>query len=169
MNALFPVALAALLAACSPSLNWREVQAEGLAGLLPCRPSHQTRRVPLAGAQVPMTLHACDADGVTWALGSAELASAAQLPAAIDELSAAAQRNVGAGQARSSPWTMQGMTAASSARRLRMAGRRPDGRPVHLDMAVFGVGTRVYQATALGPKLREDALETFFGGLRVTP
>lgn len=168
MKALFPVVLAASLWACSPTLNWREVQAEGLVGLLPCRPSAQTRRVPLGGTEVPMTLHACEAGGATWALGSADLGQPERVAPALDEMARAAQRNIAAREPGASPLAVPG-AAGPAGRRLRMAGQRPDGSALRLEMVVFSRGTRVYQASVLGPALGEDALDTFFGALRLVP
>jgi hypothetical protein len=45
----------------------------------------------------------------------------------------------------------------------------PDGRQVTEQVAVFTKGLRVYQATALSGKLEPEAVDTFFGNLRVAP
>jgi hypothetical protein len=37
---------------------------------------------------------------------------------------------------------------------------------VREQLAVFGKGTRVYQATCLGAELPPDAVQTFFDGLK---
>ena len=45
----------------------------------------------------------------------------------------------------------------------------PDGRAVTEQVAVFAKGTRVFQAMALGDKLDAEAVDTFFGSLRLAP
>jgi hypothetical protein len=50
-----------------------------------------------------------------------------------------------------------------------MAGRLPDGKAVEEQVAVFSRGTRVFQATLVGPSLPPEVAETFFGGLRLAP
>ncbi|HJV94503.1 MAG TPA: hypothetical protein VJ608_00645, partial [Albitalea sp.] len=63
-------ALVLSLAACSPALDWRDVQPEGsgAAALFPCKPDRFARSVMLAGAKVQMVLASCAASGTTFAL-----------------------------------------------------------------------------------------------------
>ena len=70
-------AVAVLLAACSPSLNWREVRPEGSDAVMmfPCKPQRFARQVPLAGGKVEMHLSSCTVEGVTYALSDAGLAA----------------------------------------------------------------------------------------------
>jgi hypothetical protein len=48
-----------------------------------------------------------------------------------------------------------------------LQGRLPDGRAAMEQVAVFAYGTQVYQATVLGEQLPEEAVDTFFGALRL--
>ncbi|MBE0548915.1 MAG: hypothetical protein IH627_14965, partial [Rubrivivax sp.] len=54
-------AAAFLLAACSPTLDWRDVRpaGSGVTLLMPCKPVVQERSLPLAGAPVRLSLQAC--------------------------------------------------------------------------------------------------------------
>jgi hypothetical protein len=166
-------ALVALLglAACSPSLDWREVRPEGsgLVGLLPCRPSVYERKVRLAGPPVPLSLHACSADGLTFALAFADVGDPARVAAALAELQAAALANVGAGKPQPLALTVPGATPNPASARLRLAGQLPDGKAVEEQVAVFSLGTRVFQATVVGPQLPAEVVDTFFRGLRLAP
>ncbi len=58
------------LSACNPTFNWRETRIENtsLVALMPCKPDHQSRALPLAGQRVDMHLTACDAGGATFAI-----------------------------------------------------------------------------------------------------
>lgn len=163
------LALAAVvLAACSPALDWRELRPEDSAAvaMFPCRPSVHARQLPLAGAPVRLTLHACQAGEVTWALAFADLGDPGRVGTALDELRRSAAANVGATEARTLPLAVTGATPWPGSGRQAMSGRRADGAPVQSQVAVFAKGSRVYQATAIGPALPPEALETFFGGLR---
>ncbi|MCU0969352.1 MAG: hypothetical protein MUF03_11135 [Rubrivivax sp.] len=162
-------ALVAVTAAgCSPALDWRLVRpdAADLEVLLPCRPSTYERRVRLAGVEVALGLSACTADGQTWALAHADMVDPALVAHALDELRRASLSNVGAGATRALPLAVPGATPQASAGRYGFSGRRPDGQPLEEQVAVFARGTRVYQATVLGDRLDEDAVDTFFGSLR---
>lgn len=166
MRALLLAAL--LLAACSPALDWRELRPEdsGAVAMFPCRPASHARRVRLAGGEVLLTLHSCSAADATWALAVADVADPARVGPALDELRRSAAANIAAHETRELAFGVPGATPNAGAGRLALAGRRADGAPVREQVAVFAKGTRVYQATALGPALPAEALEIFFGGLK---
>jgi len=162
--------LAFAMPACSPTLDWREVRPSGagLVTLFPCKPASQTRQLVLAGAAVEMALFACAAGGATYAVGVADMGQPQRVEHALVELVAAAARNIGAAAAPSAtPVRVEGMTPNPQALRHAFAGRLGNGQPVHETVAVFARGTRVFQATVVGARLDGDAVETFFGALRL--
>lgn len=71
-NSAFTAAVAVILSlsACNPTFNWRETRIENtsLVALMPCKPDHQSRALPLAGQRVDMHMTACDAGGATFAI-----------------------------------------------------------------------------------------------------
>ena len=165
------VALAAGAAlACTPSLDWREVRPEGSGARLmfPCKPASHARQVALAGAAVEMSMFACSAGAATYALAFADMADPARVTPALAELARAASANLQSSTSGlSAPLRVPGMTPNDQAARWQIAGRLPDGRAVQEHAAFFAYGTRVYQATVLGERLDAEALDTFFGALRV--
>lgn len=166
-----PAWLALSLAACAPSLDWREVRPEGSAAavLLPCKPSVMAREVRLAGGPVRLLLHACSAGGQTWALAAADMADPRRVAPALDELRAAALANLGAATSTPLALNVPGATPNVSSLRVQADGRLPDGAAVREQVAVFTHGTWVFQATVLGAQLPADGVDTFFGSLRVSP
>lgn len=167
-------AAAWLLVACSPALDWRELRpaGAGVVALFPCKPASHARRLMLAGTTVTMTLHACTADGVTWALAHADLGDPALVADALTGLRDAASANLGPGQAQNMPARsghVSGATPNRQAGRVVIEGRLPDGSAVQEQQLLFVRGTTVLQATAIGARLDGQALEAFFGGLRVLP
>lgn len=164
------LALAAVAAACAPALDWREVRPEGagLVALFPCKPDRQVRRLPLAGTVVDMSLWACSAAGATFAVAFADVGEPGRVARALDELAASAARNIGAvGLPRSVALRVAGMTPNSLARRQIFSGHLADGRPVQETVAVFARGARVYQAMIVGVRLDDEAVEAYFGALRL--
>jgi hypothetical protein len=160
------------LAGCSPALDWREARPEGSQAQLmfPCKPASHARRVTLAGASVEMSMFACNAGGATYALTFADLNDPALVTPALGELAIALSSNLRAREpAASQPLAVRGMTPNANAARWRVAGQLPDGRAVQERAALFAHGTRVYQATMLGPAIDAEAEATFFGALRVDP
>lgn len=90
-RSLCAAAVAVLLAACSPSLNWRSVAlADSAITLsLPCKPEHTERAIELAGMPAQVRMSGCAADGATFAVACAVLADPAQAGAALTHWRAA--------------------------------------------------------------------------------
>ncbi len=164
------LAVLAALAGCSPAHDWREVRsADGaVQALFPCRPQLHERRVTLAGSTVKLSLQACDSGGQTWGLASADLVDPARLAAALDELAASAGANLAAAP-RATPLQVPGATPHPGSRLVALDGRRPDGQGAQMRLALFTHGTRIFQATVLGPQLPDEAVDTYFDSLRVPP
>ncbi len=166
---LCATSIGALMFACSPALDWREVRPDGSGALalFPCKPKSQARTATLAGAGAPMTLVSCNVEGVTFALSHAELGDPARVTVALIELRSALAANLGASEVRAAAFELVGMTPNPQAMRIWMTGHSPDGTPVHEQAALFVRGTRVYQAVVLGARLDEGAASVFFEGLRL--
>lgn len=164
-------ALALAGGACTPALDWREVRPEGSGAMavFPCKPSSHSRLVSLAGAALALTLYACDAADVTYAVAFADVPDPTRVGPTLEALIRAARDNIQAAAAASSaPLHVDGMTPNPQALLWRFEGRRHDGRVVQEQVAMFVHGTRIFQATAVGRQLDAQALETFFDGLRLS-
>lgn len=162
--------LACVASACAPVLDWREVRPEGggLLALFPCKPAGHVRRIVLAETAVEMTVYACAAGGATYAVAFADLNDAQRVERGLSALAEAAARNIGATlSADVLPARVPGMTPNPRAQRLSLVGRLADGQPVQEQVAVFSRGTRVYQATVVGARLSGEAIDMFFGALRL--
>jgi hypothetical protein len=111
-------AAAGALSACNPAFNWREYHDAdaGYSVLFPGKPSRMTRTIELNGAKLDMTMTAADVDGVSFAVGNAEVADAAKADAALRAMKTALVTNIGA--------TVQREGAASSASAAGAASRR---------------------------------------------
>jgi len=160
-----------LLLACAPALDWREVRpvGGGIVLLMPCKPDSHARQVQLGPDTVRLELHACTAGGTTWALAFADVGDPARVAAALVELQASAARNLAAAELRQLPLKAEGATPNPASERVQLQGQMPDGRAVTEQVAVFAKGTRVYQAVALGAVLDAEAVDSFFGSLRLAP
>lgn len=127
--------LAACLAGCSPSLNWRSVALEplGITASLPCKPDRIERSIELAGAPVQMHMAGCAADGATVAVACTVLSPPTLAGAALSHWRAAvlaALRAPPAGQAgaaQDQPFAPAGALALPQSVRTRAQGEQPDG------------------------------------------
>ena len=158
----------AVLTACAPALDWRDVRPAdaGVQLQFPCKPNSQSRQLVLAGARVNLGLHACAAGGLTWGLAVADVADPALVGPALAELAASAAANLGAAAGERLPLRVAGATPNDAAGLQRLNGKLPDGKAVQMQLAVFTHGTRVYQASVLGERVADDAARTFFDAVR---
>jgi hypothetical protein len=85
-----------VLSACDPTYNWREVRGADAPYhvMLPGKPASASRPVTLDGKQVTMSMTAVEVKGATFAVGSAELADAAQARGAIVAMKNAMVANI---------------------------------------------------------------------------
>ncbi|MCE9657159.1 MAG: hypothetical protein K8R60_01265 [Burkholderiales bacterium] len=164
------LALLPALLACSPAFDWREVRPDGgdLTMLFPCRPEKRERTLALAGAELRMQLHSCEAAGAPFSLAVVDAGEPTRVEPLLAALKASAAANIG-GAAVAEPFSPPGATPNPASALLRLQGRLPDGRPVTEHAAFFVRGLRVYQATAIGEALPDDAVKTFFAAIKLAP
>lgn len=171
--------LSALLLACTPTYNWRELRVDpGLTVWLPCKPETRSRTAPLAGADVPMRLVSCEANGAVWGVLVADIGKHSHVEKALSELNTALASNIGGVPTLLGPVGLPGQPAAGHALRMRADGQRPDGSRVQVEAWVFADGHHVYQASLLQTKVgtagsngdtirHREARDTFFSSLKL--
>lgn len=159
------------LAGCAPALDWRQFQPEGwpLQLALPCKPADQQRQIPLAGARVALRMLSCSADDHVFAVASTDVGDPARVEPALQALAAAARANVQATVLGEQAANVPGMTPQAAARRWRLRGQLPDARVVTEQLQVFAHGTRVFQASVIGPAADDTRTAPFFDALQVRP
>jgi hypothetical protein len=158
--------LALLPGACAPALDWRAVPMPDteLVAQMPCRPGRFERTVAVADAQLRLFMLSCEAAGVTYGVASAEVPDPTRIEAILAALAESARRSI-RGEGELVEWRPAGATPFRGSARGLLRGIRPDG--VHVDAAihVFGRGTRVFEATAIGARLDDAATKPFEEGL----
>lgn len=164
-----PVLLGVILAlsACSPALNWRASHAGpdgALNFLLPCKPDHASRPLPLAGETVELHMQGCEADGILFAVSWAELGDASRSAPVLAQWQAAMLATMRAEVPQTQLFALKGADVMPAAMRVRASGRRANGSVVQAQGVWFARGTRVFHAVMYADKLDENAAETFFSG-----
>ncbi|MBC7502777.1 MAG: hypothetical protein H7315_20105 [Herminiimonas sp.] len=174
------VAIAAVLiavAACTAKYDWREIHGATTPYtiMLPAKPATHSRSVNLDGTQVTMVMTAAEVDGAVFAIGTAELADAAQAQAALLAMKTAMVKNIdgritrertsaNAQASASTTGTYQG-TAID----LEAVSAQAGNGPSQLLVARFVAQDRkVYQAIVVGPekKISREAVDTFFSSFK---
>lgn len=155
---------------CSPALDWRDVRPEGagLTLLFPCKPAAHSRQVRLAEHPVRLNLQACSADGATWAVAFVDVGDPRRVGPALRELHRAAADNLGAAPGALQPWPVPGETPQPDSGRAILRGKTPQGEAMVSRAVFFARGMQVYQATVMGGEPSAQALEQFFGSLRLS-
>lgn len=164
---------ATAMAACTPTLDWRDVRdPQGhWTAQLPCKPVTVTRSVTLGSQTIPMTLMACEAGGTTWALATADVHDPAQVGPALALLRPSVGERLAQVQpvAAAASWTPPGATPQPAAGTWHGRGRTPDARTLEVYSAAASRGTVVLLATAMGEKLAPQARAEFIASVRFTP
>lgn len=146
-----------LVAACSPTLNWREVRVGAMAALLPCKPDRAQRATALGSQQVSVEMAGCEAAGALFALSHVHLQEAGQVPVVLAAWQASALHNLRSTQAPAQP-----NPSGPAAVVLHVQGQRPDGSAVQAQLAWWVRGTDVYHAALYATRITPDMRDTFF-------
>lgn len=161
-----PAALAAaiLFSACSPKFDWRDYRgpAAPYTVLFPGKPAVQTRDVSLGDDKVSMHMAAADIDGVTFAVGSAELPDAARAQAAITVMKTTMAKNLNATITSEKQESTSVGGAQRSTINMEAKGSR-NGETMVLFGRFVAKDKRVYQAIVAGKEKQvdKDAVDTF--------
>lgn len=155
------------LTACSPQLNWREIDGvEGGRWWFPCKPDRIERSVSIEGQPVPARLAVCDAQGASWSTMALQFDAPAQAAAALEPARLTLMMNL---QAAEMP-APKGLVLPSAAPGW-LQGRRPGGEPLQAAVQFRVQGRWLVQQVLMvnvsgdWPKdLRADVLEPFFAG-----
>ena len=157
---------AGLLAACQPTLNWREIRIDtpSVVLTLPCKPDRGTRTVDLAGRQVAVSMVGCEAGGNTFAVAWSELPAGQTAPEWIGHWNKATLSNMrAANPGQEMPWTAPSLPQGL---RVTASGQRPDGRAVQGHAAYLARGNHVYQLVVYGDRIGNEAIEPLLSGLK---
>ena len=150
-----------LVAACTPSLNWREVTPAGshLQLTFPCKPEAAARDV----AGLHQGLAKCDADGASFALSWSGLRDPREAPEALKEMRASLAARLQAAAGGTKPFVVPGMAPQDEALQVELNGSR------HARVATFARGEAVYELLLISDTpIRQAAWEGFAGMVKFT-
>jgi len=156
-----------MLSACSPKYNWREVHDDKLqfSVLMPQRPTSFSRHIDLDGTTVDMTMTAADIDGLSFAVGTATLADAAQTAKALQSMRTALLNNIH-GKLQTTPVIPP--TTDRNTIDLVATGEA-NAHPLLLMARFVAKDKQIYQVLIMGnpSQLTTDNIETFFSSFKL--
>lgn len=158
--------LALVLSACSQQYDWRDYRSNDApyAVLFPGKPASQSRSIQLDTLTLNMTMTAAEVDGVVFAVGSAQLADAAQGPAALDAMKTALVNNIGA-TVTSHKSSGDGGQATLDVE----AKGSQNGEAMRLIGHFVAKDKRIYQVIVMGRDrhIVQDAVDTFLSSFKL--
>ena len=173
LTLFFATTSLAVLSACNPTLNWRDVRLENtrLSLLMPCRPDTAQKTVPWAGQPVNLTLIGCNADNATFAVSVADVKDASKVAATLAQWQTATLGNMralpaGTDAPQVSLLKLVGADPVPPAVLVKALGRRADGKPVSGQSAYFAQGSQVFQAMLYADRISPEMSEGFFSSLK---
>lgn len=162
------------LSACSPKYDWREVRSDAAPYViaLPTKPTTYTRKIDLKGIQASMTMVASEVDGVTFAVGSAELPDATQAQVSLAAMKTAMINNISGTVKQEKVLTMpQSMNAPGTVvlTEIEASGPSANGQNRVLFARFLAKEKRVYQLIVIGPEksVSRDVVATFFSSFKL--
>ena len=172
-NAILIIGLL-FLTACSPKYDWREVRSETAPYViaLPTKPTTHTRNIDLNGIAVSMTMVASEVDGVTFAVGSAELLDATQAQVSLTAMKSAMVNNISGTVKHEKVLTMPQSTNAPGTVALtevEAIGATANGQNRVLFARFLAKEKRVYQLVIIGPEksVSPELAATFFSSFKL--
>jgi hypothetical protein len=155
----------ALLAACTPSLNWREVKVRNatLVATLPCKPDEATRLASIGPMTVNLEMTGCEASGALFAIGRAQLSPQTSAPEVAQLWRASTLQKVGAASGQEPRWAtgpdiVPLITLSAEA-------KRPEGGLLQVQSLWFARDGSIFQAVIYGSAISSEMTEAFFSGL----
>lgn len=167
---------ALLLTACSPKFDWREIQSNDApyAVAMPSKPSAVTRQIDLNGAQVAMTMTVSTVDGLTFAVGSAELPDATQAQVSLNSMKTALVKNIAGTVKEEKVLTMphgttSGQLAVTEIQVLGSVGANGSEQARVLFARFVAKDKRVYQLVVTGAEkaVKRELVDTFFSSFKL--
>jgi hypothetical protein len=168
-QAFMASAMALLLLACSPALNWREVRPDGagLMALFPSRPDQGVQSVALGALVVKMSMMGCEAGGAMFTLAHVALDGSMDAEALRAQWQVGTLASMQGTAGKEEPFFLKGASSSLSPGQIRATGQRADGSPVAMRAAWFAVGGVVYQAAVYADRDVDEVAQTYFDGIRV--
>lgn len=172
----------ALLAACSPALNWRTTQLKDapLQALLPCDAQTASRPVDLGLGQVPLSVVGCEARGAIYAVSHFAVAEPARAAEALTFWQQAVLKQLKSADGVATklnvkgdgPWVPKGALNLPQSLRISFEGQGPSGGQKVVGHGLWfarleGGGARVYHAVIYADKAMPAEAELFFSGLQL--
>jgi len=159
------IALVAVLVACAPALNWRQVPLDRITVLLPCKPDRAQRSLRLGERDVTISMAGCEVDGALFAVSHIHQPDAASAAAVAREWRTATLANIRATAVVEE--TMAPVAGAAAVTLLSSQGVRPDASGVRAHLAWLVAGDDVFHVAAYASRLKPEQTDALFSDIKI--
>lgn len=147
------LALSALLGACSPTLNWRDVDVGPQTRVqFPCRPEHAERSLVLADAPTRAGMWVCDAGGLSWSVTVLDVNDPARLSAVLRAARLGLATRLQGSEEAVQPVGIAGMTPNDESRRIVIVGPAGTGQTTRAEAVFVARGLQVFQLVVMAQR-----------------
>jgi hypothetical protein len=133
--------------------------------LLPCKPDRAQRTVSLAGANLPMDMAGCEADGALFAASHVRVANGQQALDVLGAWRAASFANMRADRPLELP--SKSPVSGVTLQQFTANGQRATGEPVQARMAWWVSGSDIFHVAVYAEKLRDDHTDALFNQAKI--
>jgi hypothetical protein len=168
---LLLIALSGLLCACSPTLNWRDVEVGPQTRVqFPCKPEHAERSLALGGVPTRAAMWACDAGGLSWSATVLDVGDPARLGTVLRASRLSLASRLHGSEEAVRPVQITGMTPNVEARRVVLIGKPGEGPPARAEAVFVARGLQVFQFVAMAqrgaPAVWTESADEFLRSVR---
>lgn len=165
------IALSGLLCACSPTLNWRDVEVGAQTrAQFPCKPEHAERTLVLGDVPTRAAMWVCDAGGLSWSATVLDVSDPARLGTVLRESRLSLASRLQGSEASAHPVQIAGMTPNAEARRVVIVGQPGQGPAARAEAVFVARGLQVFQFVAMAqrgaPAVWAESADEFLRSVR---
>ncbi len=164
---------AAVLAACAPALNWRDVTVDRLKVNLPCKPDRAQRAVTLEATTVVLDMAGCEASGALFAVSHARVPAGVSVQKMLEAWQNAAVENMQVQQGTQALAAYRQASGVDDASRIgsippmQAQGRKPSGEAVSAQWVWFAAGNDIYHLAIYAATVTPEMAEPLFTGAQI--
>lgn len=160
-----------LLSACSPTLNWRDVDVGPQTRVqFPCKPDLAERALPLGGGSTRAAMWVCDAGGLSWSATVLDVGDPARLSAVLRESRLSLASRLRGSEESVRPVQIAGMTPNPEARRVVIVSLPGVDPPARAEAVFAARGLQVFQFVAMtqrgAPAVWTESADEFLRSVR---
>ena len=163
---LFGLIMVLGLAGCTPALNWRAVNLDGVSTWLPCKPDRAQRELEIGGQKIQMEMMGCEAQGVMYAVSHAKVSNPSESQTVAAAWQNASFKQMLAGAPQQSVFQARGEKPVTG-QFFKLAGARNNGQELKAQLAWVVIGDEIYHLAMYAQAITSEQADPFFSEVKI--